>query len=335
MINIKGVCKLIGDHMFDKARLEDNEDKDEVKMDKPTNPKDALGIAKVPMHCVSARVLMELGLAMMEGGRKYGTHNYRKMGVRGSVYYDATMRHIMDWWEGQDIDPDSGVSHIIKAIAGLVVMRDSMLMDNFEDDRPIRLPDGLNIADLNEQAKEIIKKYPVCKMPFIHAGPKKMSTPNLDKLAGEQMDSTERAKHRAGRRVSCCPNSLKIWEECQCNSCVGIRKVEQQRQKLKAQAGRNTDTSRGGHDWVGIEDVYLRYAVKTNLSVFEIAKLHQRTEIAIVSRMEKLSINYRQEIKHEEGKIIYDDRFTGYHYNANELCQCFTCRTGWDTDKVR
>jgi hypothetical protein len=137
---------------------------------KDTNPKDALGVAKVPMHCVSARVMMELGLAMMEGGRKYGTHNYRAMGVRASVYYSATLRHLMDWWEGTDIDPDSGVHHVVKAIAGLVVLRDSMLMQNCEDDRPIRLPDGLNIADLNEQAAKIIEKYPVSKEPFTQAG---------------------------------------------------------------------------------------------------------------------------------------------------------------------
>ena len=133
---------------------------------KPTNPKDVLGIAKVPMHCVPARVLMELGLAMAEGGRKYGTYNYRNMGVRSSVYYDAAVRHLMDWWEGTDIDPDSGLHHVTKAIASLVVLRDGMLMENIFDDRPIQLPNKLNLEELNQLSQDLIKKYPKCAKPF-------------------------------------------------------------------------------------------------------------------------------------------------------------------------
>lgn len=103
---------------------------------KPSNPKDLVGIRKVPMSVVPQGVLAELGLAMMEGALKYGRHNYRAVGVRASVYYDAMMRHMMRWWEGEDNDPDSGVCHLIKAMACLVVLRDSMQADNWEDDRP-------------------------------------------------------------------------------------------------------------------------------------------------------------------------------------------------------
>lgn len=126
---------------------------------KDTNPKDAVGIRKVPMSTVSAPVIAELGLAMMEGARKYGRHNYRDAGVRASVYYDAVMRHMMAWWEGEDVDPDSGLSHITKAIASLAVLRDSMLNKNYEDDRPPKL-DPLWLLSLNEQAGAIIDKYP-------------------------------------------------------------------------------------------------------------------------------------------------------------------------------
>ena len=105
---------------------------------KDTNPKDAIGISKAPMSTVSAAVLMEVGVAMLEGASKYGRHNYRAAGVRASVYYDALMRHAMAWWEGEDNDPDSGMSHITKAITTLVVLRDAMIQDKFTDDRPPR-----------------------------------------------------------------------------------------------------------------------------------------------------------------------------------------------------
>ncbi len=133
---------------------------------KDTNPKDAVGVRKVPMSTVPAPVLMEVGLAMLEGARKYGRHNYRDAGVRASVYYDALMRHLTAWWEGEDIDPDSGLSHIVKAIACLVVLRDSMYRGNWVDDRPPEGEDGWQ-KELNELAAKIIEKYPDAKDPHL------------------------------------------------------------------------------------------------------------------------------------------------------------------------
>ena len=43
---------------------------------KPGNPKDALGILKVPASTLSAPVTAEVGVAMFEGALKYGRHNY-------------------------------------------------------------------------------------------------------------------------------------------------------------------------------------------------------------------------------------------------------------------
>ncbi|KKN16024.1 hypothetical protein LCGC14_0979860 [marine sediment metagenome] len=134
---------------------------------KQTNPKDALGIKKAPLHCIPCGPLYELGLAMMEGGRKYGTHNYRAVGTRASVYYDAAMRHLTNWWEGEDIDSDSGLHPLIKVAACCVVMRDSMLMGNDVDDRPIKYPNGLDMNKLNEQAAKLIGKITKCVAPFL------------------------------------------------------------------------------------------------------------------------------------------------------------------------
>jgi hypothetical protein len=128
--------------------------------EKPTNPKDAVGIGKVPTSTVSAPVTGEVGLAMMEGALKYGRHNYRVIGVRASVYYDAVMsRHMPAWWEGEDIDPDSGLSHITKAIASLYVLRDAMINDNWIDDRPPAAKPGW-IDELNAKAAALLVKYP-------------------------------------------------------------------------------------------------------------------------------------------------------------------------------
>jgi hypothetical protein len=139
---------------------------------KETNPKDAVGTGKVPFSTIPAAVMAEVGLAMLEGARKYGRHNYRVAGVRASVYYDALLRHVTSWWEGEDIDRDSGLSHIVKAIACLVVLRDSQMQENWVDDRPPPTPTDWQVK-LNEKAKEILKKYPNA-LPAYIAGDSKL-----------------------------------------------------------------------------------------------------------------------------------------------------------------
>lgn len=125
---------------------------------KDTNPKDSIGVKKVPMSGMPAPVLMECGLVKLHGDLKYGRYNWRDAGVRSSVYYDACMRHLMAWWEGEDLDPDSGIHHIAHAMTGLAVLRDSQLQGNCNDDRPKPYKDGW-VADMNEKAKEMIDKH--------------------------------------------------------------------------------------------------------------------------------------------------------------------------------
>jgi hypothetical protein len=132
---------------------------------KDSNPKDAVGIKKVPFSTVPASIIAEVGLAMLEGGRKYGRHNYRAIGVRTSVYYDACMRHLTAYWEGEDIDPDSGLNHLTKAIACLVVLKDAVNLNKCVDDRPPKLPQGW-VQELNKRAEEIIERYPDAKEPY-------------------------------------------------------------------------------------------------------------------------------------------------------------------------
>jgi hypothetical protein len=103
---------------------------------KPTNPKDAIGVRKAPLSTVPMGVIVEMGVGMLEGTAKYGRHNYRCAGVRSSVYFDALMRHMIAWWEGEDTDPDSGLSHVTKALCTLAVLRDAQMQGMLTDDRP-------------------------------------------------------------------------------------------------------------------------------------------------------------------------------------------------------
>lgn len=125
---------------------------------KPTNPKDSVGVRKAPITTIPLNVVLEVGVAMLEGARKYGRHNYRTFGAAASVYIDAAFRHIAAWWEGESIDPDSGLSHLTKAIASLVVLRDSEMTEKMVDDRPPSISWSVN--QTNSLASAVIDQYP-------------------------------------------------------------------------------------------------------------------------------------------------------------------------------
>jgi len=131
----------------------------------PHNPKDSIGAAKPPITTVSFAVLQELGVAMAEGAMKYGRHNYRLAPVRASIYVDATFGHIASYFEGEDIDADSGLHHITKAIASLTVLRDAIIQETVVDDRPPKSK-LIGRTDLAHHMEALQKKYPEPKAPF-------------------------------------------------------------------------------------------------------------------------------------------------------------------------
>ena len=125
---------------------------------KDTNPKDAIGCTKPPVANVPLSVISEVGMALAEGQYKYGGYNWRVIGVRASVYWDATFRHMKAWWEGEDADPDSQLSHVTKAISALIVLRDAMIQDNWTDDRPPRSKQTAKaVSDQYKQMLERLK----------------------------------------------------------------------------------------------------------------------------------------------------------------------------------
>jgi hypothetical protein len=130
-------------------------------MSKKTNPKDAIATKKPRFYSgLPANVTKEVSIAMLEGAMKYGRHNYRVAGVRASVYIDATIGHLSDYWEGQDIDPESSLHHITKAIASLYVLRDAQMMDMCTDDRPPKSNVEKDKEYLQTVVNKLFKKYP-------------------------------------------------------------------------------------------------------------------------------------------------------------------------------
>lgn len=105
---------------------------------KPSNPKDAIGSGKIPLHLwpPAATVLGSLGL--LDGMLKYGRANWRAAGVRWTIYYDAMRRHLDAAFEGEDLDPDSGLPHLAHILACAAILVDAEATGQLIDDRQFR-----------------------------------------------------------------------------------------------------------------------------------------------------------------------------------------------------
>lgn len=55
------------------------------------------------------------------GVEKYGLWDWMK-GYDFSTCYDCTQRHLLAWWDGEDLDPESGEHHLAHAAANLMML---------------------------------------------------------------------------------------------------------------------------------------------------------------------------------------------------------------------
>lgn len=72
-----------------------------------------------------------------------GENNWRK-GYDWGLSYAALMRHLSAWWEGQDNDPESGLSHLAHAGFHILTLVSFASTERYRalDDRP--LPEELS-----------------------------------------------------------------------------------------------------------------------------------------------------------------------------------------------
>jgi hypothetical protein len=99
------------------------------------NPKDAIGSQKLPLHLWPTTATAMGCIGCLEGVGKYGRTNWRKAGVRASIYVDACKRHLDAWFEGEEVAPDSGVPHLANALACLAIIVDAQAAGKLIDDR--------------------------------------------------------------------------------------------------------------------------------------------------------------------------------------------------------
>ncbi len=102
----------------------------------PENPKDRIGATKPPLHLIPAAAEITESLVMAHGAKIYGNFNWRHTKIKASIYIAAARRHLCQWFDGQDEDLETGVSHLAHARACLGILLDAMSLDQMIDDRP-------------------------------------------------------------------------------------------------------------------------------------------------------------------------------------------------------
>jgi hypothetical protein len=99
------------------------------------NPKTIYGEQKPKLSDTPTVALRLLGQVMSMGRAKYGRFNWRANAVSATVYYDAALRHLMAWFEGEDLDPESGLPHLAHAMACMTILLDARERGTLNDNR--------------------------------------------------------------------------------------------------------------------------------------------------------------------------------------------------------
>jgi hypothetical protein len=89
---------------------------------------------KPGMNLLSREALEQIALVMDFGKQKYDAHNWRK-GFQWSRPLSAAMRHIMAFNDGEDKDPESGLSHLAHAACCIMFLLEFEKTHKDLDDR--------------------------------------------------------------------------------------------------------------------------------------------------------------------------------------------------------
>jgi hypothetical protein len=127
---------------------------------RPTTPTSGGGVkhdcGKPPLGLLPWRALVEVAEVLDHGAKKYTRHNWRG-GFQYSRLYDAALRHLTAFIEGQDNDEETGISHLAHlSCCTLFLLTQVLEQKPGLDDRykPPSPPDHPTIYDIQRQKRD-------------------------------------------------------------------------------------------------------------------------------------------------------------------------------------
>jgi hypothetical protein len=109
--------------------------------DEPTGEcrKSAESATKPRLELLPGAALEQIAEVLTYGAAKYEANNWCR-GARWGRYFAALLRHVFAWWRGEDLDPETGMSHLAHAGCCLLFLMEYQRNGWGTDDR-FRGPD--------------------------------------------------------------------------------------------------------------------------------------------------------------------------------------------------
>lgn len=119
---------------------------------------------KIPIDLIPSEALFEIGEVLKFGKEKYGRSNWSK-GIQHSRLIAAAMRHLLQYNSGENLDKESGRSHIAHCATNLVMLLWLMEHRKDLDDRWVKdnqldneiISDKIN--EYNKHSEDPVKEY--------------------------------------------------------------------------------------------------------------------------------------------------------------------------------
>lgn len=89
---------------------------------------------KPDLSLLPPEALFEVAKVLTFGAKKYTANNWRG-GFNYTRVYAGVQRHLNAWLMGENLDPETGISHLAHAICGLMFLLTFILTNTGEDDR--------------------------------------------------------------------------------------------------------------------------------------------------------------------------------------------------------
>ncbi len=66
--------------------------------------------------------ILEVIKVLEFGAQKYAVDNWKKVPDSNDRYFDAAMRHLLSWRQGERNDPETGLNHLAHAVCCLLFL---------------------------------------------------------------------------------------------------------------------------------------------------------------------------------------------------------------------
>lgn len=91
---------------------------------------------KIGVWMLPVDPLLDIAKVLDFGASKYAAYNWTN-GISYSRIYGSLLRHLFAWWKGEDIDPESGLSHLSHAGCNILFLLQFARSRKEFDDRPV------------------------------------------------------------------------------------------------------------------------------------------------------------------------------------------------------